>query len=222
MVGRLQSSRSARSAGSAPTTLTRAYAVEPMNATSITPPNGSASNFCGSPLVYSVSSPLSGSTRQISPAAGWGTYSAPPGPTVLPEPAPPGKAASNSGSPGSPTGGAALAERARSSPRGWRGRPAACVEDSYLSPPSGRNRAWVGSHDEGVGDLHVRSYVRLSGGLSNPPARSRLPASESRRRSARESFPYRQRRACPPASACLPCGLTASQWDWYVTPAASP
>src|SRR4029453_14464806 len=100
--GFLQSSRSARSVGSAPTTLTRAYAVEPMNATSITPPNGSASYFWGSPLAYSVSSPLSGSTRQISPAAGWGTYSAPPGPTVLPEPAPPRQDRANSGFSGVP------------------------------------------------------------------------------------------------------------------------
>src|SRR5437867_13323560 len=72
-----------------PTTLTRAYAVEPMNATSITPPNGSWLNRRGRPLANSVFAPLSGSKRQISPAPGCGTYSAPPGPTALPEPAPP-------------------------------------------------------------------------------------------------------------------------------------
>src|SRR5262249_30224682 len=86
------------------------YTVEPMNATSMTPPNGSWLNFRGRPLAYSDFSPLARSMRQISPAAGCGTYSAPPGPTALPEAAPPANVASNSGSPGSVLEAATLAE----------------------------------------------------------------------------------------------------------------
>ena len=56
-----------------------------MNATSIAPPSGITHG--GRQFANEVRAPLSASTRQIVPLAGSGTYSAPSGPTVLPEPA---------------------------------------------------------------------------------------------------------------------------------------
>src|SRR6266508_4841048 len=67
---------------SEPTSVTSAYAVPPMNATSIAPPMPTI-DF-GRPLANVVMSPVFGSTREIRPAAPSVTYSAPPGPMVLP------------------------------------------------------------------------------------------------------------------------------------------
>ena len=54
-----------------------------MNATSIAPPMPTIA--FGRPLANVVISPVCGSTREILPAAPSVTYSAPPGPMVLPE-----------------------------------------------------------------------------------------------------------------------------------------
>src|SRR3954453_71533 len=56
-----------------------------MNATSIAPPSGIT--LPGRQLANVVFVPLFASTRQILPLVGSGRYSAPSGPTVLPEPA---------------------------------------------------------------------------------------------------------------------------------------
>src|SRR5206468_12746465 len=66
------------------TRVTSAYAVLPMNATSIAPPMPMAGFDFGRPLANVVISPVCGSTREILPAAPSVTYSAPPGPMVLP------------------------------------------------------------------------------------------------------------------------------------------
>jgi hypothetical protein len=50
------------------------------------PPKPAAGISFGSPLAYVVVAPVLGSTRVILPAAFSVTYSAPSGPTVLPEP----------------------------------------------------------------------------------------------------------------------------------------
>src|SRR5262245_33240333 len=71
---------------SGPTSVTSAYAVLPMNATSTTPPKGNPTIRFGKPLANVVISPVSGSTREILPAWASVTYSAPPGPRALPEP----------------------------------------------------------------------------------------------------------------------------------------
>src|SRR5688572_31882845 len=55
-----------------------------MNATSIAPPMSKI--LGGRPLAYVVTCPLFGSTRKILPVAPSVTYSAPPGPMLLPEP----------------------------------------------------------------------------------------------------------------------------------------
>src|SRR5687767_7126281 len=68
---------------SGPTRVTSTYAVLPMNATSIAPPMPTIE--LGRPLAKVVTSPVFGSTREILPAAPSVTYSAPPGPMVLPE-----------------------------------------------------------------------------------------------------------------------------------------
>ena len=65
--------------------MTSAYAVPPMNATSVVPPRPGMIDP-GRPLANVVISPVLGSTREILPTALSVTYSAPPGPTVLPEP----------------------------------------------------------------------------------------------------------------------------------------
>ena len=62
--------------------MTSTYAVLPMNATSIAPPMPMIA--FGRPLANVVISPVCGSTREILPAAPSVTYSAPPGPIVLP------------------------------------------------------------------------------------------------------------------------------------------
>src|SRR5688572_28428102 len=54
-----------------------------MNATSIAPPMPTIEG--GRPVAYVVTCPLFGSTREILPAAPSVTYSAPPGPMLLPE-----------------------------------------------------------------------------------------------------------------------------------------
>src|SRR5437867_4327908 len=87
------------------TRVTSAYAVPPMNATSIAPPMPTI-DF-GRPLANVVMSPVFGSTREILPAAPSVTFSAPPGPTVLPEP--PSRPVSSWVALGSADGGAALA-----------------------------------------------------------------------------------------------------------------
>ena len=61
---------------------TSTYAVWPRNATSYGPPPPIA--LMGIPLAKVVTAPVSGSTREILPATGSVTNSAPPGPTVLP------------------------------------------------------------------------------------------------------------------------------------------
>src|SRR5215211_1615292 len=90
---------------SGPTTVTSAYAVPPLNVTSVVPPKPMI-DF-GRPLANVVTSPVVGSTREILPAALSVTYSAPPGPTVLPEP--PSRPACSSVGFGPAVGGAALA-----------------------------------------------------------------------------------------------------------------
>ena len=65
--------------------VTSTYAVLPINATSIAPPMPTAGIAFGRPLAKVVRSPVCGSTREILPAAPSVTYSAPSGPTVLPE-----------------------------------------------------------------------------------------------------------------------------------------
>ena len=85
--------------------MTSAYAVLPMNATSIAPPMPTID--AGRPLANVVMSPVFGSTREILPAAPSVTYSAPPGPTVLPEP--PSRPVTSCVGLGAPDGGAALA-----------------------------------------------------------------------------------------------------------------
>src|SRR5437667_7648325 len=90
---------------SGPTRVTSAYAVPPMNATSVVPPMPTI-DF-GRPLANVVISPVLGSTREILPAADSVTYSAPPGPTVLPEP--PSRPVSSWVGLGAGDGGAALA-----------------------------------------------------------------------------------------------------------------
>src|SRR4051794_30682592 len=90
---------------SGPTSVTSAYAVLPMNATSITPPIG-AIRF-GRPLANVVISPVFGSTREILPAVPSVTYNARPGPTALPEP--PSRPVTSRVALGPPDGGAALA-----------------------------------------------------------------------------------------------------------------
>src|SRR5688500_5124027 len=69
---------------SGPTRVTSAYAVLPMNATSAAPPM--PNSRVDRPLANVVTSPVFGSTREILPAQPSVTYSARPGPTVLPEP----------------------------------------------------------------------------------------------------------------------------------------
>src|SRR5215208_1768647 len=90
------------------TSVTSAYAVLPMNATSIAPPSGMT--CVGRQLANVVTAPVSGSTREISPLAGSGTYSAPSGPTVLPEP--PARSVTQPGVTVVAPGGAALAANA--------------------------------------------------------------------------------------------------------------
>src|SRR5215216_3168862 len=90
---------------SEPTTLTSTYAVWPMNSTSMAPPK--PINDFGRPLANVVTSPVFGSTRETLPAAPSVTYSAPPGPTVLPEP--PSRPVSSWVGLGASDGGAALA-----------------------------------------------------------------------------------------------------------------
>src|SRR5205809_2851055 len=90
---------------SGPTRVTSAYAVPPMNATSVVPPMPTI-DF-GRPLANVVITPVLGSTREILPAADSVTYSAPPGPTVLPEP--PSSPVSSWVGLGAGDGGAALA-----------------------------------------------------------------------------------------------------------------
>src|SRR5512132_4071981 len=90
---------------SGPTTVTNAYAVPPMNATSVVPPMPMIDS--GRPLANVVISPVLGSTREILPAALSVTYSAPPGPTVLPEP--PSRPVSNWVAAGTADGGAEFA-----------------------------------------------------------------------------------------------------------------
>ncbi len=68
---------------SGPTSVTNTYAVLPMKATSIAPPIGAT--LVGNPLANVVVSPVLGSTRRMLPVTASVTYSAPPGPTVLPE-----------------------------------------------------------------------------------------------------------------------------------------
>src|SRR6266480_4994697 len=89
---------------SEPTRVISAYAVLPMNATTIAPPRPTI-DF-GKPLANVVMSPVFGSTRKILPAAVSVTYNAPPGPTVLPEP--PSKPVSSWAGLSPPDGGAAL------------------------------------------------------------------------------------------------------------------
>src|SRR5438067_8878165 len=55
-----------------------------MNATSITPPNGTPGVRPGSPVAYGVAFPVLGSMRVIWPIAPSATYSAPSGPIVPP------------------------------------------------------------------------------------------------------------------------------------------
>src|SRR4051812_239634 len=94
---------------SEPTTVTSAYAVLPMNATSNTPPLPKASKSEGGrPLANVVTTPDFGSTRNIRPVWVSGPYNAPSGPTVLPNP--PSMPDTNS------VGVAALALRASSAP----------------------------------------------------------------------------------------------------------
>ena len=76
-----------------------------MNATSVVPPMPMIDP--GRPLANVVISPVLGSTREILPAALSVTYSAPPGPTVLPEP--PSSPVSSWVVVGAGDGGAALA-----------------------------------------------------------------------------------------------------------------
>src|SRR6266496_4097003 len=69
------------------TRVTSAYAMLSMNATSIAPPMIAPPMLMiavGRPLANVVTSPVSGSTREILPTAPSVTYSAPSGPTVLP------------------------------------------------------------------------------------------------------------------------------------------
>src|SRR5439155_119453 len=87
-----------------PTRVTSAYAVPPMNATSVPP---MPTIDFGRPLANVVITPVLGSTREILPAADSVTYSAPPGPTVLPEP--PSRPVSSWVGLGAGDGGAALA-----------------------------------------------------------------------------------------------------------------
>src|SRR5437867_2626321 len=89
---------------SGPTRVTSAYAVPPMNATSVPP---MPTIDFGRPLANVVITPVLGSTREILPAADSVTYSAPPGPTVLPEP--PSRPVSSWVGLGAGDGGAALA-----------------------------------------------------------------------------------------------------------------
>ena len=63
--------------------VTKSYAVEPLKATSIAPPIGATAS--GRPLANVVTTPVLGSTRETLPATSSVTYSAPPGPTALPE-----------------------------------------------------------------------------------------------------------------------------------------
>src|SRR5215203_4080548 len=87
------------------TSVTSTYAVWPTNSTSMAPPKP-ISAF-GRPLANGVTSPVFGSTRETLPAALSVTYSAPSGPTVLPEP--PAKPATNWVGLDPPDGGAAVA-----------------------------------------------------------------------------------------------------------------
>src|SRR5687767_9322837 len=66
-----------------PTSVTITYAVSPTKAMSVGPPNPMID--WGRPLANVVTSPVSGSTREIRPTAPSVTYSAPSGPTVLPD-----------------------------------------------------------------------------------------------------------------------------------------
>ena len=72
-----------------PTPVTSTYAVRPRNATSIAPPMPDRRDGGGRPVAKIVIAPLRGSTRRTLPAWPSVTYSAPSGPTVLPEPQPP-------------------------------------------------------------------------------------------------------------------------------------
>src|SRR5512144_3210911 len=72
-----------------PTKVTSTYAVRPMKATSIAPPMPTAAMDGGRPVANVVIAPVSRSTRRTRPALPSVTYSAPSGPTVLPEPQPP-------------------------------------------------------------------------------------------------------------------------------------
>ena len=74
---------------SGPTSVTSTYAVRPTNATSIAPPMPTAGIAAGSPLAKVETAPVRASTRSTRPPGPSVTYSAPSGPTVLPEPQPP-------------------------------------------------------------------------------------------------------------------------------------
>src|SRR5262245_27136483 len=136
------------------TSVTSTYAVLPMNATSIAPPSGITCG--GSQLANVVTVPVSGSTREIRPAAGSGTYNAPSGPTVLPEP--PCRPVTQPGvTVGAAVGGAALAESAATNPVNTVSVPANAMRNRLrisVSPLSGRDHGRVGPHDHGVGHLH--------------------------------------------------------------------
>src|SRR5881394_4664670 len=93
------------------TRVTSMYAMLSMNATSIAPPMLEPPMLriaFGRPLANVIFSPVSGSTREILPAAPSVTYSAPSGPMVLPF-APSAKPVTSRVSVGSSHGGAALA-----------------------------------------------------------------------------------------------------------------
>src|SRR5687768_8777383 len=90
---------------SGPTSVTRTYAVEPMNAMSMAPPMPTING--GSPVANVVTSPVVASTRETLPAAPSVTYSAPSGPTVLPDPL--ARPVTSSVSVGAATGGGPIA-----------------------------------------------------------------------------------------------------------------
>src|SRR2546430_17053969 len=89
------------------TRVTSTYAMLSMNATSIAPPMLEPPMLRiagGRPLANVVFSPVSGSTREILPAAPSVTYSAPSGPMVLPF-APSAKPVTSRVAVGAPAGG---------------------------------------------------------------------------------------------------------------------
>ena len=191
----------------------RAYIVEPRNATSMAPPASPTSTCGGRHEATTVVAPLSGSIRETSPETGSGTYSAPSGPTALPDPPsrpetttcgplasrPPSSACAPAGTASNATVPAVSSSGAR---RRW------CIVDPSPAPSTGRHRGCrdhPGHRDAALGGPATRlsgrhgtdrSGRRALPGLLAPPTAGK----GSPRRSGGLTGPHdRSPRGCVPS-----------------------